>query len=81
MQATYAYKQSGQAGAAVCSRDVHRVTVVTAKEIRGQATPPFWPLSVAGHPEQIDTVVKFDEDTIISGCNDGALTPLPTNHS
>ena len=26
-----------------------------------------------GHPESVDALVKFDEDTVISGSSDGAL--------
>jgi hypothetical protein len=35
---------------------------------------------IVGHPNSIDCIVKFDEDTIITGCEDGlvrAVSILP----
>lgn len=29
-----------------------------------------------GHPDQVDAVVAFDQDTIITGCNDGMIRVL-----
>lgn len=33
-------------------------------------------MSHPGHPDQVDAVVAFDQDTIITGCNDGMIRVL-----
>ena len=30
-------------------------------------------LVVAGHPSSVDALVAFDEDTVLSGCQDGMI--------
>ena len=36
-------------------------------------SPPVAPAGAAGHPSSVDALVAFDEDTLLSGCQDGMI--------